>query len=44
MCKINGRKLGELRVKAGMSQKELAKQLGVSSQTISHYEKGDTNP
>lgn len=28
MCKINGKKLGELRTKAGVSQKELAKEEG----------------
>lgn len=44
MCRINGKKLGELRSNAGVSQKELGKMIGVSSQTISHYELGETNP
>ena len=44
MCKINGKKLGELRTKAGVSQKELAREIGVSPQSISHYENGITNP
>ena len=44
MCKINGRKLGELRVKAGMTQEELAKMIGVSKASIGFYENGKTNP
>lgn len=44
MCKINGRKLGELRVKAGMSQRELAKLSGVSQNAIYNYENGKYNP
>lgn len=44
MCKINGKKLEEIRVNAGLSQKALGKEIGVSGQTISMYEKGNTNP
>lgn len=40
MCKINGKKLEELRVQAGMTKAELAKMLGVSGQTITNYENG----
>lgn len=44
MCKINGKKLGELRAKAGVSQKELAKELGMSIASIQNYEYGKTEP
>lgn len=44
MCKINGRRLGEIRENAGMSQRELGEKIGVTAGTISHYENGDTNP
>ena len=44
MCKINGVKLTEMRKKAGMSQKTLAKQIGVAESTISNYETGRTDP
>lgn len=44
MCKINGVKLTEMREKAGMSQKALAKELGVTENTISNYETGKSNP
>lgn len=44
MCKINGRKLEEIRVNAGVTKAELAKRIGVTGQTISNYENGNTNP
>ena len=44
MCKINGKKLGELRTKAGVSQKELAKELGMSVSTVQNYEYGKSEP
>lgn len=44
MCKINGKKLGELRTSKGMTQKELAKATGLSRQTINNYEHGLANP
>lgn len=44
MCKINGKKLEELRVQAGMTKAELAKMLGVSGQTITNYENGKSSP
>lgn len=44
MCKINGRKLGEIRTNAGMTQKELANKVGVSPNTIGRYENGKRNP
>lgn len=44
MCKINGKKLGEIRKNAGMSRKELAKMAGVSDSMICNYENGRYNP
>lgn len=44
MCKINGVKLSEMREKAGLSQKALAKEVGVAESTISNYETGKSNP
>ena len=44
MCKINGKKLEELRVQAGISKAELARELGVSGQTITNYENGKYAP
>lgn len=44
MCKINGRKLEEIRVNAGVTKAELAKRIGVTGQTISNYENGITTP
>ena len=44
MCKINGKKLEEARLNAGMTQRELAKESGVSQFTISSYENGKSNP
>ena len=44
MCKINGKKLKEIRTNAGMTQKDLAKLLNVSEASIGYYENGKTNP
>ena len=44
MCKINGKKLGELRTKAGISQKQLASEMGLSTSAIKNYEHGTSNP
>lgn len=44
MCKINGAKLGEMRVARGITQKKLAKEAGLSTTAISHYETGVDNP
>lgn len=44
MCKINGKKLEEARLNAGMTQRALAKELGVSNSAICHFENGDANP
>lgn len=44
MCKINGRRLREFRMEAGMTQKQLAKEIGVSEASIGLYENGKTNP
>lgn len=44
MCKINGKELREMRIKAGMTQKELAKLIDVSEASIGFYENGRTNP
>lgn len=44
MCKINGKKLGELRTERGISQKKLAKETGVSQNAISYYENGLHEP
>ena len=39
-----GKKLFELRKKKGISQEELATQVGVTRQTISNWELGETEP
>ena len=38
------KKLEELREKAGLTQMELAKEVGMSKNTIINYEKGKTEP
>ncbi len=35
-----GRRIRELRVERGLSQKELAEQIGVAQNTVAQYEKG----
>lgn len=37
MCRINGKKLSELRRQAGMSATDIAKQVGVSATAIKAY-------
>lgn len=44
MCKINGKKLGELRAERGISQRKLAKEAGISQNAISGYENGIHEP
>ena len=44
MCKINGKKLGELRTKLGYSQRALATELGVSQTMVGFYERGVSEP
>ena len=44
MCKINGKKLAEVRTNAGISQENLAKKVGVARSTINNYERGKANP
>ena len=39
MCKINGKKLAEIRKENGMTQKQFAEALGVSKSAIQNYEK-----
>lgn len=44
MCKINGKKLAELRNNAGISQKKLGEKVGLSQSTIKNYESGTSEP
>ena len=44
MCKINGKKLGELRSNAGVSREELAKEIGLSKSSVYNYESGKSEP
>lgn len=44
MCKINGRKLKEIREKKGYTLQEVANVCGVSYSTISKYENEINNP
>lgn len=44
MCKINGRKLREIREREGLTLEDVAKVCGVSYSTISKYENGIHNP
>ena len=39
-----GKKIKNLRIKSGLSQEELAKRIGVSRESISHYENGRVIP
>lgn len=40
MCKLNGNKIRQFRVASGMSQKELAKKMGVTTCAVQNYEAG----
>ena len=44
MCKINGRKLKEIRERKGLTLQDVAKNCGVSYSTISKYESEINNP
>jgi len=45
LCKMNfGAKLKQLRTESGMTQEELAQQLGLAKSTIAHYESGRREP
>lgn len=44
MCKINGRKLKEIREREGLTLQDVAKNCGVSYSTISKYESEINNP
>lgn len=44
MCKINGKKLSEIRMKKGLSREELATKIGMSKSSIEKYEIGTANP
>ena len=39
-----GKKIKELRKESGITQKELAKQLGITFQAVSQWEKDQTDP
>lgn len=42
-CSVNSIPLRELRIKAGMTQSELARKLGKTAGAISHWERGKSN-
>ena len=44
MCKINGKKLSEIRIEKGLSREELATKIGMSKSSIEKYEIGAANP
>ena len=44
MCKINGKKLAEIRTEKGITQTELANEIGMSRAIIYQYEVGKVNP
>lgn len=44
MCKINGKKLSEIRIEKGISRMELASRIGLSKSSIQKYETGVANP
>ena len=44
MCKINGKKLSEIRMERGLSRSDLANKIGMSKSSIVKYETGVANP
>ena len=40
MCKINGKKLADIRTKNGISQAQFAKKVGISVGSVRNYEGG----
>ena len=44
MCKINGKKLAEIRKENGLTQAQLAKKIGVSEAAIGFYEQERNEP
>ena len=44
MCKINGKKLSEIRMERGLSRSDLATKIGMSKSSVVKYETGVANP
>ncbi len=44
MCKINGKKLSEIRMERGLSRADLATKIGMSKSSVVKYETGVANP
>jgi transcriptional regulator with XRE-family HTH domain len=44
MCKINGKKLTEIRMERGLSRSDLANKIGMSKSSVVKYETGVANP
>lgn len=44
MCKINGKKLAEIRRENGLTQAQLAKKIGISEAMIGFYEQERNEP
>ena len=44
MCKINGKKLTEIRMERGLSRSDLATKIGMSKSSVVKYETGVANP
>ena len=44
MCKINGKKLTEIRMERGLSRSDLATKIGMSQSSVVKYETGVANP
>jgi len=43
LCKVIGKEIRNIRIRQGLSQKELAKKIGISQQLVSRVEKGREN-